>query len=537
MTTIQKTITAVVIIVVLAFLTHWNIWNTYFQQDEWNGFGKVIYAQEYGYQTLVRLYGSHITPLSSLFFALLYNQFTLNYWQYAWYSIAMHIMNAILVYALARILFVKEHIAIIASSFFVTAYVSRQAVTWFAASASFLPAAFFSLLSLILFETFLKQKKSLYFFAALFFLVIGLGFRENVVFLFAYFIIRAYIVRPIMVKRVVVACLGIGSTYLLLRFSPFLLQSTPATADSFSTLSIQSIVAQAGEFIFVSLPQLVIPRLVGVSLGRWIFGQSYIPVDMGTVNIPLFIESIFIRVFYIGLWLLLVGIFIKTVRKVWNKEAVRNTLISLAFYLLISVLPFSFLPRDVFMESRHFYLSMIGFALVAAIMFDVYYQRASSVGKFLMLGCYFCVIYLNISSVQKFLNTSVKQKDTLTTVVDQVVKTYPEIPKKVIFFQEADPLSPQLGSGYMLMVLFHKKQPYYSFLKEDFLWDLTKQGYREVDGIGFGYFTQYDSLLDTFCNKDLSNENIFSFNWDQAQRILIDTTEQTRKGIRCNDNE
>lgn len=530
-----QTVTMFVGLGLLTVLTYWGLWETYFQQDEWNGFGKVIYATHFGWMSLVRIYGSHFTPLSSLFFAFLYSVFGLNSSLYGLYSIALHMLNSFMIFFLAKYTFKKNITALIVSGLFAVAFVSRQAVLWFAASPSFLPAAFFVLLGLVSFEKYLNSLKRVYLVGSIGCVLCGLGFRENVIFLLGYFIIRSYLVNRRLLKIVFRYSLAAGLPYLLVRFYPYIFFSNTSNTGSYH-LSLSDSLIQAVEFFFVSPAQMVIPRITGITLGRFFFNQQFVTIPFVThaLNVPVFIETVFIRIFYACLWILGAMFIFRTAKKVKHDKNATTLLRSFVVFIPLSILPFSFLPRSLFMESRHFYVPMIGFSLLIGQLWEIYAKSMSARMKACLLFFLMLLILANAKGVHNTITASIPTSKSRASRTQQLLELYPVLPSRSIFYREGDALSRQLGSGYMVMVLYHDRQPYYPFLKQDFLWNLGSQGYKEEDNIGFGYFREYDKLLDTYCREGLSKENVFSFSWDESEENLTDTTEQTRAKLKCN---
>lgn len=519
-----------VVIILLVFLTYWGIWDTYFQQDEWNGFGKVLYAKDHGWLTLVRFYGSHFTPFSSLFFAVLFFLFGFQAAYYGFFSIILHCVNSILVFFLARRMVRSTVGACIASGVFATAYVSRQAVLWFAASASFLPATFFALIGLVMFELALEKSKSAFLAAGAIFILMSLGFRENAIFLYGYMIVRVYVTKKDMLKKTI-SVLGVfGAGYLLLRFAPIFLYS--GNVSPVSQMRAVDVMVQAGEFIFVSLPQVLIPRTLGISIGRFVLTQQPIVSLYGVRvgNVPLFIETVFIRFFYFSIFIIITFFVYRFMKRTSGWRF--TTLGSLLSYMALSVLPFSMLPRNLFMESRHFYLTEIGFAICAGFILSLFLKSQRFVA--LAFTIVIVVISFNMSGVRSVIRASVPRSKMDNFLTHQLKELYPTVPSKVLFYSEQDQLSRQFGAGYMMMVLYHDRQPYEVLMKEDFLWNLGSQGYKETEGVGFGYFTEFEALKEAYCSLRFTRSGVFSFSWNESDQKLTDTSEITRKKLSCN---
>jgi len=88
----------------------------------------------------------------------------------------------------------------------------------------------------------------------------------------------------------------------------------------------------------------------------------------------------------------------------------------------------------------------------------------------------------------------------------------------------------QQGMGYTLMVwYYHTGKIPASFVEGNVLWDITTQGYKEVNGQGFGYFSDLPSLQSAYHTYHFSKTDVVSFYLDSKKQQLINTTEGTRK--------
>lgn len=516
------------------FFTYFSLWSIFFQQDEWSGFGKVLYAQKYGYATLIRLSGSHFTPLSAALLAVLYNLFELNHLGYAWFGIIMHAVNSILVYFLARLILNDKKSAMLAAILFVCAGTPAQAVTWYAASMSFLPSAFFSLISLILFELYIKRKRTKFLVFSLLCLVLALGFRENAIFILGYFVMRAFILKHKTFYILALACAATGLLYLFFRILPLFFVYQQGSAQTFQVWQLILPVLRIPSLLFVSLPQVIVPRDTAIEIGQFLLRQNgyFYQLVNRLFNLPVFIETVFVPVFYSSLWffsaitLFLIGKSGIAVNK-------RNIIWLLVLSLFLSVLPFLFLPSSLFMESRHFYLSVIGFSILLSNVLFILFNKFSMLGKLVIFV--FCVFYIgiNVFIIQRGISMLSKVSTQRQLIVKQFNSLYPKLPLKTIFYAQGDPLPFQSGVGYMLMVLFQNRQEYEIYLNENFLWDLGSQGYKQTSQAGFGYFTDIGLFRNSYCENRLTPENIFSFYWSEKQKKLLDTTGQTRIIIYC----
>lgn len=517
----------------LCIAVYWGIWNIYFQQDEWNGFGNVLYAQTYGYTSLIRLYGSHLTPLTSLFFALLYKLFAFNHRYYALYSIFLHLLNVLLLYCYAYTISKNKRIALLASTIFATALVSQQAVTWFAASASFLPAASFTLLSLLYFEKILQKPTLLYGVLTYLCLFLSLGFRENSVILFFYFILRSLLYRYKYSLYISIISTVSFVFYAALRFIPHVL-NTPHQIMGTST-QLNDYIIHATELIGLSIPQLIIPRVYMLQIAYPFYNMFHIffTYSIGVSNSAVFVETKLLRGLYLLFFIVFTSIFTFIYRKsIWHSRY-RTVVLSLIIFLIFSILPFTFLPRKLPMESRHFYIPVIPFTILFSIVSHVLLKQHSSIIKGLLVCTVSAFIIMNIYGIRMAMHKAISISMNRIDFIKQLNNVYPSIPSRSIFYSQGDHPPFQSGFGHLLMVVLHNRQPYESFLKNNFLWNIKAQGYAEMDTIGFGYFYEIESLNKTYCIHRLNPSNVFSFTWNNRDKHLADTSEVTRSTLDC----
>ena len=523
-----------IIVVILSLGTFWGSWNIYFQQDEWNGFGNVLYAERYGYITLIRLYGSHLTPLTSLFFALLFRIFSFTHTYYGIYSIFLHSFNGFLVYLFTSELLNNRRIALLSSIIFITALVSQQTVTWHAASASFLPSAFFTLLSLFIFERYLKKSSIKLLYLSFLFACISLGFRENSIILFPYFIIRSWLFSSTSILRISIYSSVTCLFYMFLRFFPvfFIANTLPSTKP---IVSIQELFFHISQLLTTSLPQMLIPKTYAIRFAYWMYSHisPFIELIYPINNKAVFIETTLTRGIYVCLFIFICITFIFFMKR--NKSKVNHSaaILALCVFLLLSILPFSLLPRKLPMESRHFYIPTIAFSILISTIFSLTIKGYSGFKKWILISIVILYVLLNINSIKLVIQKATLLSDTRVIFIHQITSTYPTLPKQTIFFSEGDILPFQSGFGHLLTIIFNKQQSYHSFFKNNFLWNLKSQGYAEIDTVGFGYYHQFPLLIKEYCMHNLKPENVFAFSWDSKQKILTDTTSSIRTTLTC----
>ncbi len=479
------------------FSVYWGTWHGYFQQDEWSGFARVMVAQENGLDSLIRFSGFHFTPFSISLVALLYWFFGVNHIPYGIYSVFLHALNVCGVYILAHIVSKSRLTALLSAMIFACVYTPHQAVTWYAASMSVLPGVFLGLVGLILFELYLVKHKTALLTGALISVFFSLGFRENTVILLPYFLLRA--------GRLLPPVIATGLLYLGIRFLPLLFTSRLTTAaPHISSFALTDILYQLATFLSLHLPRLFIPIQIPLAIGRAILGQEY----------RLAYDAI-LPLFYIMLW---TGIIL------WMRTQKKARLVrDLSIFVVLSILPLTLIPPPHIMESRHFYLTAVGFSILAGYFFSTNIRKkAAVIALCFLVGANTFFIRQEIGAIRKI-------SETRLSLLSGWFSLYPTIPEKTIFLSVGDTLPFQSGFGQMLLVLYGVTP----LLGDYFLFDISQEGYKEQSDRGFGYFTDIQMLKEAYCAHTLTPTNVFAFSWDGTADQLTDESSRYRTVLIC----
>src|SRR5579862_3992486 len=106
---------------ILIFIYTQGLFNTYFQQDEWNGFGLVISLSHMSWWSWFGIIGYyHVIPLSQYFWYILYKLFGFQAVYFAMTAYLLHVISSFLVYRLTKKLSNSEWVGIISAVLFAT---------------------------------------------------------------------------------------------------------------------------------------------------------------------------------------------------------------------------------------------------------------------------------------------------------------------------------------------------------------------------------------------------------------------------------
>lgn len=151
-------------------------------------------------------------------------------------------------------------------------------------------------------------------------------------------------------------------------------------------------------------------------------------------------------------------------------------------------------------------------------------------------------------SIKLYLTDLVEISSKREMFLNTIKSSYTDLPQRVTFFTQSDTayygmpdnekiLPVQIGFGKMLMIWYQKDERFPGCLYEDqFLIKLLEQGYRFCEGRGFGYFRDYDKLVEVVRANRVPVANVISYSWDGKTQEFDDITEEIRQKIACDIN-
>lgn len=541
---------AVFIFVATLFLAFRDLPKVYFQQDEWHFFGWMLRTREGGILNMMKVaFSDTPRPLSKGLFQAFFAAFGLNEVGYNLASLFMHFVNSVLVYLIAFKLTKNRIIALISGALFVLNSAHLQATTWIGASVGSLFSGFFGLLSLYTFVNYLETSERRSYLQTLIFLILSMGFKESTLSLFLAYPLLAYILKG--KKRSVVGIakeywlmLFVGVFWILQRLAPILFVDTTGpylTAGS-----------EEGSFLLTVITNIFLYPLQGIS-------QVFVPpkamfeltssimkiVKPILFNNDLFIQTIGSQTLSIILSLLIVGLSVFVYKHGLLSKMAKKALIFALIFTPIAFLPFILLPKShSFLESRNYYLPSVGGALIfALIIWGIanFFKKKLRLKKqyfyFLLISLTIPFLLFQIGSVREEIKRLRGIGDVRKEILTQILNTYPEIQEKSVFYTESDEypygdaeslMRFQSGFGHVLLVLYAERGELSAqLLEEDYLWGIWDQGYKEVNGSGFGYFRDKEKISELIMEGVVQPENIYAFEW--REHSLYDITQDVRE--------
>jgi len=518
----------------ISFLLYKNLFNTFYQQDEWMALGYFFGYGPIGTLTgvpLIRLIIGEgrpfIWPLHVLFYWLLPFQM----WPLALFSLLVQPMIGILVFIIAYLLTGSMIGAWIAGLFFLLSYNGSQTVSWFATSTVTLSSTFFGLLSVIFLLIYIRNKRIWHLVAAQMSVIFSYFFKESG-FMFVLFLPFLYIVME-KGKKIAIKALHIFSPIIIyFSFAIFMKTSqllTPVYQDD------KFVGRSSGGFFKIIENALFYPILS--------FSQLFIPFSLiKKINPNLAEISFKTDTIFVGLSIILL---ILVAFSIYFFKKDRKPLILSLVFTLCSFVPYAVLERGAsYLSLRYFYVGMVGASLLVGTYASIVWRKLLRTSRMVqitvcMLSLLFILFYAykNIQFIGRDVKLQVLDARERTVILSEIKRLYPTLPKNPVFYITGDhpgyyyvknqKVPFQQGMGYTLMVWYYPSGEIGNdFLRTQsvFFWDITAQGYQEVNKNGFGYYWDKEVLLSDLEKKKFSKDQIVSFYYFGGDRKLIDMT-------------
>lgn len=505
----------------LIFLTR-----LFFQQDEWHSFGLTLgYGTEYllldkpfWWAILADRVGARFIMYA------LFSVFGLSAVPYGLFAGTLHVLNSYLLFRLAHALTQKRIIASLAALFFLLSSVSHQAYSWFGTMTGSVTAVTFTLFSAIFFLRFLKRRIVKDYVFSFVFLWVSFLFKETGFFLLlAYPLIWFFYTKQKTVKRFFIentpwiaygAVMGFFLLYVVITIPGERANYIAPGTSGFQSLLIRSVLYPLEGAFHTFLPAETV-----YGSARYLTMVIRPDLEPETSAFDSFYQTTFVEYGSLILGFLLLGGLLSLARK---KFHLRPVLFFAAIMLYTSFAPYIVLDRfDAYLDSRYYYTPMIGSSLLfgaGIYLLSERWRRIAVAGASLLL-----VLHLYFLGSQLLIQYERSQERT--SIIKQVERHVPELRQKTVFYVTGNTpgyygieelkVPFQSGFGHVLMVVYGQqgKLPVGFFREETltdalgvgFLYDTLGQGYKEVDGRGFGYF--YDErLLNEELGKELFDE-------------------------------
>jgi len=540
---IKGNILFLIVLAIGIVFTFWNLPQTFYQQDEWQALGHNL-VQGIGnitnYASPIQLFFGEGRPLGRALNLIFFGFFKFTVIPAAIFAIFLHALNAFLVFYLVKKLTAKYSIAFFASLFFAANGVSHQAVIW-AAALGTLPATTFVLLAILNYLKFFEKEEKKWLFYSFFLMILSLLFKEVGSFLFIFFplLYFFYSKRPTLIGNLKVNFLFIiyGLLAVVFRLSELFFETERKVGvfvrggSAFGTKVLFHLIL----YPLTGLFQIFYPDLPIYKLADTITRLQY-PFVVPTPLFELTAQTIVTdSISLLGAVAILMTLWM--IDKIGKYKNPKFIIFSVSL-ILLSFLPYAVLDRGgSYMDSRYYYVAAIGAGMIVGYIFQFFLERNLYIAIFVtLLGGLLFVQHIQV--IRKDISSQAKIAKERLYILNTLKQIHPSLNDKNIFYitSDRDYIGPnnklpfQEGLGYTLIVWYYDtgKIPQ-ELLNSNFLWDIGSQGYKEINSSGFGYFSDLNTMMESYKKYNLSPKDVISFYWDGEKQKLIDTTSQTRK--------
>lgn len=553
----------ILLLTVLVF--YGGVFRTWFQADEWDWIGRYTYYNSIGPVPFWEAFESSLfpnpryrfTPLFDGLFAIETYFFGLNFTPYMTMSLFFHICNSILVFLFVRKLTQNNKLGYLASFLFASSSIGQHAITWIFTSTNTQGAALFSLIACIIFLNYLSRKRARDLILTFFFFFIALWFKETAISLFlilpSMLLINNLNKKTKLDRKVILYTAGFGIFYFSLRYALSRIGAVIHT-EGYPDFGRFLTLDEYFQVLFWSPARALVDNFVFPNTIYWLAKiiiapfLSYLKLTPLTTIHDLFIENQATNLVTLLIFIGIIAICIKFYKNISTNQLRASFILGIIIVmssalvsLLLSIRGTSAL-NPIF-RSRDMYFSVAGASMCLAIILGVVSEKLQKLRfntrNFILLFVVIYGIYHFININQFVLHKEDKQTQSRKTIINTIYNIYPLLPQKVIFYTISDatyyghskPSLPyQTGFGRTLLVWYALKNNTIptKFMKDDYLFIPFSEGYKEIDGYGFGYFTDFDKLIAVIKDYHLTKESVFAFSYSGEKMQVTDITQETR---------
>ena len=522
------------LIIIAAF---WRITQTFYQQDEWLGYGLYLakgagmIMQSTGGILGVILGQGRI--LTNLLYFLFYKYSPLNVFPIAIFAIIFHIINTLIVFFLAKKLFKKILPAFLGGLFFALNSVSQSAVTWPAASINTLPSTALILIALIFYFRYLESFKEKWMVLSFAFVYLSLFFKETGVFLFLILPLFSLVYKKqsigVFVKRY---WYFLAATFFIVVYRIWGFKSEPNQVALFLTGSSsaywQTFLTRAFLYPLTSFSLTLVPSEPFLWFARSL-SKIYYPF-IAPQQFNLIVQTIVLDLLAV-LLSAIIGFFSLPLFKISDPKIKKNIVFWFVF-LFASFLPYIIISKSYsYLESRYYYLASVAWGIIFAWTFVLIEKRVKmQLFKVLAVLFYVLFIFTHTRIVISDVGKLVTESQTRVSFLSQISSIVPTLTNdRNIFYITGDSdfylpgnkVPFQQGFGYTLMSLYYDsgKIPK-ELLSNGYLFEIGGEGYKEVSGKGFGYFSDKNVMKDTLSKYNVGPTITYFYYDSKTDKIL-----------------
>ncbi|MFH0863479.1 MAG: hypothetical protein V1858_00105 [Candidatus Gottesmanbacteria bacterium] len=539
-----------VIVINLFLLFYFLAFCQYFQQDEWHSFGLILSLKEryisidLPFWELI-LGGARVGARIIGYY--LFNIFKLNPFPYGIMAFLYHATNTLLVFWITRTLTKQKVTALLAALFFLINEVGNEAYSWFGTMNGSATSVILFLLSFLALLKFIESKKNIFVLLSFLFLWLSFLFKETAVLAFVFYLYIFWVyqrsnLKLLLIKLLPFFILALGVISYMMKVV-FVISGDQANYVGHQASYLPKLIFHLFQYPLEGTVQTFFPNAVILNLSNLftrIFFRSLTP---NTIEFETAVENSSAEII---IWLL-IALFIFIFLKFFYRKfltsplPIKCTLILSGFILVLSFLPLVVLNRSfIYFDSRHYYLATVGGSIIlATFLFNIVgfdNKRARVIFLSVVIGYFILHESVLLSDFKLQAERSRERQNFLK----QVTSLVPRLTTKTIFLTSGNTVGyyglPELkvpfqsGLGQVLMVHytvkgqlsadFFKEEPWQKAFDVGFLYDILGQGYREVNGQGFGYFYSKEELDKIINKKQFNTRDVIHLDYDSDKQNL-----------------
>jgi hypothetical protein len=260
--------------------------------------------------------------------------------------------------------------------------------------------------------------------------------------------------------------------------------------------------------------------------------------DQNTTKFDLFVEKYTLQIINFLIFGAVALVVFRLIRR--NNERLGKVLLFAFSFIILNSFVYALSPgrsADIpLVDSRNLYFPLIGAALLLVLLL----WRAAKEKSVQLMIFLLPFLFLNAFQLNREIRSLVREGQVRKDILVSMKRKYPDLPNKVIFYTESDSsfyglpfeekiLPFQSGLGQTLLVWYQQTERFPSeFFQDRFLWEITEEGYREIEERGFGYFRDFEKLVKALKENNLSEEAIIAFRYNSEISKLDDITNEVR---------
>ncbi|CAN5301039.1 hypothetical protein BH10PAT1_BH10PAT1_2960 [soil metagenome] len=532
----------------LFFVIIKKIFSGFFQQDEWLAFSEYIRIS-FNFKNFINdlfaLNATHYVPLGRLAGFLEYKFFGLNYLFYAVFDVILHVFSVLLVYIFSKNLIKNNRFAIVSAVIFFAADYGYQVVSWPAGNLQNQISVILALVSLLYFFKFIRIKTRKMFWFSYFLLCVSILFKENAIAFFVFLPFIFYFYSDSKLRKKYFYPLFIFLTGVVYGiFKLFIIFNSSVTETVVGSQSKFSLIYNLITFPVKGIAQTIIPVDLELMIAHRIalFFPSKISGGIGTTAFDIFVEKRLLEILSFLIFSVILAVSILIYKKIKDKKFKKGIIFGLVFVMINSFI-YALSPGRVgiisIIDSRNLYFLTFGSAILISIFIYLFFQK----NRKLSLILFILFIGMNIFYLNSDISLVTNYGNTREYILDNIKNDYPNLPNHAVIYTESDSsfyglpddekIMPfQSGFGQTLLVWYESSQNFpKKFFKDNFLWEIGSEGYKEINGTGFGYFRNYDELQKAYVENNLTPNNIIAYKYYSKENILKDITNEVRQKL------